>query len=60
MRCRLEPSIWRGRWSGWGLIGEEEALGRDAKRVKQARRDKRKRAAGDSAGVPPFPEAEIE
>ncbi|KOT79101.1 hypothetical protein ADK70_31795 [Streptomyces rimosus subsp. pseudoverticillatus] len=36
------------------------ALRREAKRAKQARRDKRKRAGGDCAGVPPFPEAEIE
>ncbi|MEU2517125.1 hypothetical protein [Streptomyces syringium] len=36
-------------------------MGRDAKRAKQARRDKRRREAdGRGAGVPPFPEAEIE
>ncbi|MEU2856676.1 hypothetical protein [Streptomyces syringium] len=36
-------------------------MGRDAKRAKQARRDKRRREAdGRDAGIPPFPEAEIE
>lgn len=35
-------------------------MGRDTKRAKQARRDKRLRAAGGGTGIPPFPEAEME